>query len=79
MGYPNWYVELLKNKKDKISMKQVNMVDTTIEIGKQVEGKQQEWMVELIKQDMAKYFKAKQSENDSAVNYIHIGDFACMQ
>lgn len=64
IGYPDWYVDLLENKKEKESMKQVNIVETPVETEKQVDSKQQEWP-ELNKQEMAKNFKGKQQANDS--------------
>lgn len=75
----DWYVELLKNKKEKNekkASKQVNMVETVMEQDKCVDGKQQEWMADIIKQEVAKFFKATRIGKERSVNFIQTSDFA---
>lgn len=49
-GYPEWYVELLKNiKEKKRGKKQANVTDVAYEENFVVDAKQQSWMIDLIK------------------------------
>lgn len=43
-----------------------------------VDGKQYEWMTDIIKQEVKKLFKATQIGKESSVNYIQTTDFASM-
>lgn len=47
-GYPEWYVDLMKARKDKKNMKQVNMIESVTDQEKSTESKQQEWMSDFI-------------------------------
>lgn len=38
-GYPDWYVELLKTKKDRKNIKQVNLTEAVLEPKKHMDGK----------------------------------------
>lgn len=70
-GYLDWYVELLKTKKDKRNVKQVNLAEAVLESEKHMDVKQQEWMTDIIKQE------SSQSGKDNTVNFIQTStDFA---
>lgn len=64
-GYSDWYIELLKNKKEKTSSKQVNMAESTADTENSVDSKQQEWMIDFIKQEKVKIMKGKQLKTNS--------------
>lgn len=65
-------MDMLKNKKEKKVTKPVNLAETIVEQDKNLDGKQQEWMSEIIKQEVGKLFKAFQNnkEKKSNVNFI---------
>lgn len=77
IGYPDWYVETKKNGKDKSSI-HVNVVESSVDSDRVVESKQQEWLVDFIKQEVEKVIKGKQLKSDTAVNFVHNEEFAGM-
>lgn len=64
IGYPEWYVDLVKTKKDKKQPKSVNMTEIDQERPKLGSDKQQEWMVDVIKQEITKALKGAKSGRD---------------
>lgn len=79
-GYPDWYVELLKIKKEKKMGRQINMADTITDQEKSGSSKHQDWMVDLIKQEVTKALKGTQltKEGGSNVNFILTTEYAGM-
>lgn len=79
IGYPEWYVEMMKAKKEKKTGKQqANMIDVTAEQEKSMNANQQDWMTDLIKQEVAKLLKTNQFAKEGSVNFI-TSYFACME
>lgn len=60
----------MKNKKEKKIGKQVNMAKVATDQKNQFDSKQQEWVTELIKQEVAKMLKGTQVGKEGAVNFI---------
>lgn len=77
-GYPEWYVELMKNKKDGKIGKQVNLVEaSSSDQEKNVEAKQEEWKAEFVRQEIAKAMKTTQIGKEGSASFI-TSDFAGM-
>lgn len=69
-------MDLLKTKKEKRIAKPIDMTKTTTDQEKSISTKQQDWMVDLIKQKVAKVLKETQfnKEGSNNVNFIHTTD-----
>lgn len=79
--YPDWYTDLVKAKKEKKQAKSVNMAETYQEKSKAGGAMQQDWMVDLIKQEVAKALRGAQTNRDSGsnnVNFIQTTEYAGM-
>lgn len=76
IGYPYWYVDLLKTKKDKKNVKQVNMAEAKLDEEILVPNNQKDWMADLVQKEVAKALKAVKFGNEcsNAVNFIHTDD-----
>lgn len=82
VGYPNWYVDLQKNRKDKKGTKQkANMTESKANQDLPIQKTQHDWMADMIKQEVAKALKAAKitNEGSSNVNFIHTLDYAGMK
>lgn len=60
-----------------MAAKQVNMAETPVDLDKQLDSKQQEWMVDFIRQDVEKLIKGKQHKRH-AVNFALTDEFVGM-
>lgn len=80
IGYPDWYVDLLKIKREKKVVKQVNMTEAKIDKEKSMTNNQEDWIAKLIKQEVAKALKASEfgNEDNNIVNFILTSDYTGM-